>query len=448
MTGWRRFCLAGTAVLLLALPGCAPKTVPAAVTTPKHPDFLYPRPPDGAPAALTERVQRGWQFLQGGDLGDAEREFAAALKQTPSATSAETALAYVQLARKESSAAVKQFDQALGRDGRYVPALVGRGQALLDLGRQGEAIASFEAALVADPALTDLQARVDVLRFRATQDLLARAVAASEAGRLDEARGAYLQAIAASPDSAFLYRDLAGVERRAGAGEAALDHLRRSVALDPSDARAHLGLGELLEGQGDNVAALAAYEKARSLDASVVPATTLARVRDRVTALGLPPQYASIPTSVQVTRADLAALVGVRLEPLVARTPAQPVVITDIRGQWAERWITQVVRAGFMEAQANYQFSPEAPVRRGDLAIVVARVLNAIAAMRPEPARKWQAARLTVADVPSTHLSYPAVSMAAAAGVMPLDNGAFGLLRPVSGAEAADVIARLEQLAR
>ena len=49
---------------------------------------------------------------------------------------------------------------------------------------------------------------------------------------------------------------------------------------------------------------------------------------------------------------------------------------------------------------------------------------------------------------PPTHLSYPAVSAAVASGVMPLSNGNFELLRGVSGAEAIDIISRLEALAR
>ena len=48
-----------------------------------------------------------------------------------------------------------------------------------------------------------------------------------------------------------------------------------------------------------------------------------------------------------------------------------------------------------------------------------------------------------------THLSYPAVSQAVAAGVMSLDEkGAFQLLRPVTGAEVVEVVTRLEALAK
>jgi hypothetical protein len=80
--------------------------------------------------------------------------------------------------------------------------------------------------------------------------------------------------------------------------------------------------------------------------------------------------------------------------------------------------------------------------------MTVSRLLTLVADMKPELATKWQGARVTVNDVSATHLSYPAVSAAVASGVMPLAAGNFELLRGVSGAEAMDIIGRLEALAR
>jgi tetratricopeptide (TPR) repeat protein len=418
------------------------------VTAPRHPDFIIPAVPASAGPEVRTGIQRGWLFLQADDLRNAEREFASVLKASPQNASAEAALGYLSLARSRADNAVSAFDRALAREPQLVSALVGRGYALVDLKREGEAVASFEAALKADPSLTDLQPRVDVIRFRATQDLLARAKTASDAGRVDDARVAYEQAIAASPDSAFLYRELATVERRGGASDRAVEHLRKSLELDPLDARAQAALGELMEERGDVVAALSMYEAARATDPSVVPADTLARLRDRVAALKLPAQYRAIPESARVTRADIAALVGIRLEALVARAAEQQVVITDVRTHWAQAWITAVVRAGIMDTLPNYEFDPATEMRRGDLARTVSRVLALIGGVKPGISKKWDGARVAVSDVAPTHLSYPAVSVSVASGVMGLDGGSFGLLEPVSGAEAVDVIGRLEALAR
>lgn len=433
----------------MAAAACATKAPPAAPGAPTHPDFLFPAAPEGTPAAQVARMERGWQYLQLDDFRNAEREFSAAIKQQPQLVSAETALAYVALARGSEKDAEARFARALQTDASYVPALVGRGQALLHLDRDADALASFEAALAKDPSLTDISSRVDVLRVRAAQQTLNRARAAVEARKWDEAATIYRQAIAASPDSSFLYRDLASVERNAGQTEAALEHYRKAAELDPADAKAHAGVGAILDGQGDVLGALAAYERARTIDPNEVPESVMTRLRAASVLAKMPAQYRAIPERAAVTRADIAALIGVRLEGLVAKAKPRQVIITDIRGHWAQQWITPVVRAGLMDTLPNYEFDPGRQVRRNELATTVSHVLSLIAAIKPEVAKKWQGARPVIADVGAAHLSYPAASVAVASGVMPLNaTGNFDLLRAVSGSDALEIIGRLEALAR
>src|SRR6266511_2178960 len=437
-------------VLLVALvAGCAAKKIapPPPPVAPRHPEFLYPAAPEGTPAAQIAQIEVGWRFLQADNLRNAERTFGDLLKARPSFYAAAAGLGYVQLAGRDPKSAVTQFDRALQSATTYVPALVGRGEALLELNRDAEALASFEAAIKLDPSLADLRSRVEVLRFRGLQDSLARAKAASEAARWDEARAAYNEAIAASPESAFLYRDLGLVDRKAGDTAAALEHLRKAVELDPNDARAHAQLGIILEEQNDLTAALAAYEKAQSIDPSEVPPDVLARMRERAALSKLPEEYRAIPAAQSVTRADVAALLGVRLAALLAQTRPRQIVVTDIRNNWAQQWILAILRAGVMDVQPNYTFQPGARVRRSDMAQIVSRVLSQIAVRNPVRAKTWQGTPPTIVDVSPGHLAYGAVSQAVASAVMPLENGAFQLLRPVSGPEAVDIVSRLEALA-
>ena len=220
--------------LLLAavvfLSACAPKIVPApVVSAPKYPEFMRPAVPAAmanSPAGAS--ASRGWAFLQAGDLKAAEREFGAALKLMPAFYPAETSLGYVELARKDAKAALPHFDHALELNAQHddLAAFLGKGAALLALNRDADALAAFEAALAADPSQTDLARRVEVLRFRTVEQGLARARDAARGGRLDEAALAYTAAIASSPDSAFLYRELGGVEKLKGDADAALEHFR------------------------------------------------------------------------------------------------------------------------------------------------------------------------------------------------------------------------------
>jgi tetratricopeptide (TPR) repeat protein len=439
------------AVIALLLASCAARVVPppALALPPRHPDFLYPTVPDGTSPLQATRIERAWQYLQADNFGSAERELQAAVKQQPDFHPAEAVFGYIELARRDAKDAVMRFDRALQHEPTYVPALVGRGRALLELGRDNDALANFEDALKADPSLTDLQGRIEVLRFKGLQDSLARAKAASDAGRLDEARAAYGQAIAASPESPFLYRDLALVEQKANEPAMALENYRKALALDPTDARSQAQIGVILEGQGDTAGALDAYEKARAIDPSEVAPERLERLREAAALAKMPEEYRAIPTNAAVTRGEVASLLAVRLGPLLEQTRPRQVVVTDGRGHWAQQWIHPVVRAGIMDTQPNYTFQPNSRVRRGDLAQTVSRVLNVIAANKPEVAKAWEGPRLKIADVPQGHLSYPAVSQVVAAGVMPLtDTGAFQLLRPVSGAEAVEIVGRLEALAK
>lgn len=436
---------------MLLAAACAPALAPApVVTTPRYPDFVFPStPPSLATRELVLRQQRGWQFLQAGDLRAARAEFGAALRRNRGFFPADTGLAYASLAEKDYAAAIVRLEAVLTRAPQYVPALVGLGDALVGAGRLDEATGSFRAALALDASLSDVRRRLDVLALRSQQESLTQARQAAEAGRLDQAADAYRQAIASSPDSPFLYRELAAVERRRGRSAAALEHLKKAAAIDPSDSRALVQMGEILEEQGEFAAAADAYARAEAIEPGPDIAARLARARNGVAMAKLPEQYRAIPAAPQITRGDLAALVGVRLAPLLAgNARPDPVVVTDARSHWASPWIMAVVRAGVMEPFPNHTFQPRGLVRRLEMAQVITRLLALIGERHPALARDWALGRPRIADLPPTHLGYPAAATVVSAGVMPLLDGMFRPSRPVSGAEAIDVMGRLEGLAR
>jgi tetratricopeptide (TPR) repeat protein len=436
--------LAGLAMLGAA---CAARTVPPPTTTLAHPEFLYP----AVPAAMqrtfaAQHVDIGWRYLQIDDLRSADREFAAALKGEPRMFPAHTGHGYVALARRDFDRAVRAFNTALGIQQSYAPALVGRGQALLALRREGEALASFEAALKADPSLSDVRQRAELLRFRGVQDLIESARSFAKSGQIPDARAAYEQAIAASPESAFLYRELGALERRAGNVDEALAQMRRATELDPLDATAFVQLAELHESRQDFAGAEAAYRKAVELDPSPDLETRLAAAAKNAREAALPPEFKVALSAPQITRGDLAALIGVRLEPIVRAAPVRQVVLTDTRGHWAASWIAQVAGAGIIPPFENHTFQPNASVRRGDLAVAVSRLLALIAA--GDPALRARAAqRPAIADMNRRHVQYAAAASAVATGVMPLLEGErFQVGRLVSGSEAVDVLDRVRAL--
>jgi tetratricopeptide (TPR) repeat protein len=447
----RKHLFAAVVGLGLLTASCAPKTVPApVVTAPKFPEFMRPTVPASyANSPVAEGQERGWAFLQTGDVRTAEHEFSAALKAAPAFFPAETSLGYVELARKDPKSALPHFDRVVEQQPKDVPALVGRGQTLLALNRDQDAAAAFEAAVAIDPSLTELALRVEVLKFRGAEQGLARAREAARAGRLDEAIQAYTAAIASSPDSPFLYRELAAIERQKGSADAALEHFRKAVSLDSSDAKSAAQIGELLEAAGDFEGAAKAYTDALAIEPNADVEKRLDAVNARTALARLPAEFRAIDQAPQLTRADLAALIGIRLAPLLqSGRRSDAALITDVRNNWAAIWIMAVARAGVMEPFANHAFQPRTTVRRTDLAQALARLLAQVAAKNPARAKAWESARLKFSDLSPSHLAYPAVSVAVASGVMTVaaDNS-FQPSRPVTGAEAIDAIAKLESLA-
>jgi tetratricopeptide (TPR) repeat protein len=435
--------------LLAAVPGGCARPVPApAPASPRYPDFVFPVVPAGlANRETADRQRSAWAWLQSGDLKSAERGFRAILSGSPVFYPALTGLGYVELARQAHEVALQRFDAALAQGRSYAPALAGRGDALLAADRPAEALAAFEAAAVADPSLASVKGRIAVLRFRAVEAEVGRARQAAEAKRYPEAQRAYEQAIALSPDSAFLRRELAVVQREAGRLDAALANARRAVDLDPGDARAFVTLGEVHAARNEFVEAVGAFERAESIEPSEATRARLADARNRASLAHLPGEYRAIPRAAELTRAQLAALIAVRLDGLLGRSAASgAALITDTRGHWAEALILAVARAGVMEVYPNYTFQPGATVRRAELAAVASRLLAIVAAARPDLAARWRTPQVVFADLGPGHLSYPAAALVVTAGVMrTLEGNTFQLSRGVSGEEAVAAVERIEK---
>jgi tetratricopeptide (TPR) repeat protein len=437
-----------TVLAMACATGPSPAVAPAA---PRFPDYVFPVADSTlAGADILARHQSAWYTLQGGDVQAAGRRFADIIRRAPGFYPAATGLGYVDGARQAYDEALVRFDAVLARAPGYAPALAGRGEALLGIGRREEALSAFEMALEADPGLAVVSRRVEVLRFRTLQAVVDSAKRAADEGHLDQAAEAYARAIALSPDSPYLRRELADVDRARGRLDAALAHAREAVVLDADDARSLVTFAEVQVARGAFDEAVDALDRAVALDPDPGIERRLEEVRAMSELARMPPEYRAIHLAPTVTRGDLAALIGTRLAPLLpASSQREGVFITDTRDHWAASWILAVASAGIMEVYPNYTFQPLSMVDRGELAAVVSRVLSIVARQQSAGSGQWQSASYVFADLAPDHLSYPAAAVAVTAGVMPvLDGQMFQLTRIVTGAEAVGAIERLQELAR
>ena len=419
--------------------GCAARA--PVVATPAYPDYPLPVVPaalEGTPAAAEHRD--AWAFLQAGQIQAAGQRFAAILRNMPSFHPSMAGLGFVALARDDTVGAIAQFDGALGRVSDYVPARLGRAEALLLEGRLAEAIDDFDAALEADPGLTGVRQRIAGLEATALTRQVTAAREAAAAGRDDEAKAAYERLIAASPESAFLYLELAEVERRADGAASALARLDRALALDPDALDGWVLMADLYLAGGDLDRAEQALLRADAIAPGGGVERRLAELDARRQAAALPREYAAIETADAISRGQLAALLGVQFELLLGGLAGGgTAIITDARDHWAYGWMIDVAQAGIMPADVNYRFLPDRVVSRAELARILVRMLRGAGVEPVSPA-----ALPRFSDLDPGHLDYPAASEVVAAGLLPPASGnAFQPGLPVTGDEALAALSRL-----
>ena len=112
---------------------------------------LYARVLKAAPAHFDALHLSGLCKAQNGQMGEAFRLIAAALKVNARAPDAWMNFANVLHALKRDGEALEALDKALALRPDDAAALENRGNALISLGRPQEALASFDRALARDP---------------------------------------------------------------------------------------------------------------------------------------------------------------------------------------------------------------------------------------------------------------------------------------------------------
>lgn len=457
MTAALRTVLALSVAILVA--GCATSRPAAVVAMPsalRFPAFPVPEIPanlgtagDPAFEDLRLRHTNAWAHLQSGDLRAASRVFGALVKDAPGFYPAQTGLGFVDLANEDYGDAELRFAAVVGVNGSYLPAWVGRAEALLGLRRDAEAIAAMERVLVLDPAREAVRTRLELVRFRLTQSLLGSGQQARAAGRTDEAVTYFERALVQSPQSTMILNELARTEMAAGRLDNAERHARRAAQVEPREAAWQALLGDVLEARGQMAAAADAYARANLLDPSDEFRDRSRELRERAELAALPESFRRLTSAETITRADVAAFVGIHLKDLVARAPVRATTVaTDVRTNWAAAWILVVTRAGIMTVYPNHTFQPTTVVRRGDLATVMAVLVQLAGAGRKAELSQWQASRPRFADLPASNVFYTASALVTAAGVMAPDaTGRFNPTRPATGAELDLAVRRIGTLA-
>jgi tetratricopeptide (TPR) repeat protein len=428
---------AAAALVLVLGAGCA--TAPLRPTvTPETEDYVYPRWPPGEvrPKEAAE-IERAWHEILAGQAAPAEKRLRKVLADSPGLIPADIALAYARLRAGDHGGAARGFASVLERKPDDVSALVGNALALERGGDAEGALASYARASTLDPRSEGIRRRRGELRLQVTEGRVAAARAAVQAGEVDRAVEQYELVLQAAPELSTVRLELADVMARRGDVEGAIGLL----VADPSgDRQVQMRLAELVEQRGDHERALDVYRRVLQTDPQDEEALAAARrVREAIEAQQMPEEYRRIIDVPAITRADLAALMMVKVRRLALAPLGPGKVAIDISGSWARDHIIRALALDLVTVYPNHTFQPGATVRRGDLAKAVARALDVL----QYPAAP--APRLS--DMSANNVLFYPAARAVGAGLMDLnETGAFEPWRPVSGREATDVVEGLVRL--
>jgi tetratricopeptide (TPR) repeat protein len=424
------------AAFALVAAGCAKRV---ATPLPQGEDYVYPA---GAPgevsAAESKALKDAWADVLVGDTPAALRGYEKLLRRRPGLAAAEAGRAYAWLRAGRLEEAAAGFAAVLERRPGDLAVLVGAGSTAVRRGDLDGALEFYRRAQAEAPDDALVRKRLAGVRLQVTERRMGLAQAALERGDTEEAAREYAAALEAAPEVAGVRLALA--ELLAGQGR-----LTEAVAVlekDPSgDRPAALRRGALLAAQQDFAGALEVYRGLVARD----PADEAARqgeraARESLELMSMPEEYRRIADAARVTRAELAALLSVRVRALRRLPPGEPRVAVDIGGSWAREHVARVLALGIMDPYPNHTFQPGSTVRRVELARAAARALDRLGvppAGAPPPG-----------DMSRSHLDYGAVERVLGAGLMALtESGGFEPWRPVTGLEAVEVVDGVDRLA-
>ncbi len=202
-------------------------------------------------------INLGLALHRAGRSSDAAPHLSSAVAISPGSAHARGIRGEVRLALERPGLAEPDFRAALRIEPGSARWAVGLGRALLALERWTEAEEALSRALALEPGSPDLHA------------LLGQAQ--SRAGRTEAARASFRRALAEERELerrlgrsgvALAHGQLGVLLATGGELEEALDQLDRAVALDPGKAEYHSSRGLVLQSQGREAEAMAAYRRA------------------------------------------------------------------------------------------------------------------------------------------------------------------------------------------
>lgn len=434
----RSRAIAGTLVIAFALllPACGPRIEAPHID---DSDYIFPDLPRGELDPADEKlVRRAWTDVLTGQTARAEQSMTKLLGTQPGFGPARAILGFAALRANRLDDADAIFAALLLAEPENAAALAGLASVKRRAGLPDQALPLYARAERLRPRDGALARRVGEIKLVVAETAIGEAASLSAEGRKSEAIEMLKKALDVAPELSPVRLELADLLVEAGQRTEALAILG---AAQEADRNIAMRVATIRFEDGDMAGAEMALRRGlRDVAEDAEAAALLARIKDRRALLALPEPLRAIGEAARVTRAELAALVVVRVEALKAKAPrVAGVVASDLSRTWARAEVLRAIELGLMDVYPNHTFQPGGVVRRGELAVVAARVLDQVGWGRSNAAAPT--------DMSPSHLQFSSAVRVLGAGVMQsTPAGAFEPWRIVSGAEAKAVVDALARL--
>lgn len=428
------------AIVVLALwspmaPGCA--SAPPRRVSPDADASSYVRPlprPGELTPNDTRRFEEAWAWLGTGRWPEALKRLRALDRGRDARPSVAITRAYCILRSGRHDEARRLFDEVLSSNSSSSSALVGAALAATRRGLREDAIEYLRRATAESPEDGAIRRFYADTKIQLTEMWVGEARRASEQGDGETAVRYYEKTLSVAPEVAGVRLELA--EALLARQDAAL--AASVLAADVTEDRVvQLRLGQVLQGLQEFPRALDVYRKLSErfpgdADARRGVDETLRSLE----LLALPEELRRLPSAPRATRADVAALLLLRVPTLAEAPPGEPEVAVDVSGSWAREHIVRALALRLLEVFPNHTFQPGAAVRRGELATALVRAMDLLGLS--------STGGPLLADVPRATAQFDAASRVVGAGLMGVsEDGAFEPWRVVSGRELWDVVEAL-----
>jgi tetratricopeptide (TPR) repeat protein len=343
---------------------------------------------------------QGKKYLDKDDLANALREFNEAKSLKANFAPAYEGLSVVNILEKNFEQAEKNIDKSLSEDGDWVPAVVARGRLYAAKEKWEDSIEEFEDAL---DDINDSKSKFD-----------------KKSVRMDA-----------------LYH-MGGSYREWGKYIEAQTTFQKILAIDNTNVKASKAIKELAEyqaavaGQSPELQKIARQKEVTRSDVAVL----------FVTELPLEKIFRKSPRKQAIQfKAPEGGIMGKKEDEGMAKRTL-PADVPD--NHWARSFIEEALQTGIIEVFPDETYRPEEKVNRAEFAKLIEHFL----------VKAWDDKKLETeffgstspfADVLNTAPVFNSVMVVSTRGIIPgFEDGTYGPLKAVSGAESLNIIRRLK----